>query len=185
MLDEIYSRQKAKMESSIEHFGRELAGVRTGRASAGLLDGISVDYYGTPTPLSQVATVSTPDALTIAIQPWEASMIPVIEKAISISDLGLNPGNDGSSVRLSIPPLTAERRVELTKHVKKMAEDSKIALRNIRRDTLEGVKKLEKNKDISEDDARKAGDNIQKSLDLYIERVDKLTADKEKEILDK
>lgn len=185
MLDEIYAKQKEKMQSSIEHFGRELAGVRTGRASAGLLESISVDYYGTPTPISQVATVSTPDALTIAIQPWEASMIPVIEKAISISDLGLTPGNDGASVRLSIPPLTAERRVELTRHVKKMAEDSKIALRNIRRESLEGVKKLEKNKDISEDDARKAGDNIQKTLDSYIERVDKLTADKEKEILDK
>lgn len=185
MLDSVFDEVKRKMDAAIEHFGKELAGIRTGRASVGLLDSVIVDYYGTETPLTQVATLNTPDALTITIQPWEAKMIPVIEKAINLSGLGLNPTNDGKIVRLNMPKPTEERRKELTKVVRKMAEETKIALRNVRREGLDKVKKHEKDKQATEDDARKASDKIQKIVDDHIAQVDKKTAAKEKEIMDR
>ncbi|MBI4665643.1 MAG: ribosome recycling factor [Nitrospinae bacterium] len=185
MLDNVYDEVKRKMDTAIDHLGKELAGVRTGRASLGLLDGIKVDYYGTMSLLNQVASLTTPDALTIAIQPWEQKLVPVIEKAIMMSDLGLMPTNDGKVIRISMPSLTEERRKELTKHVKKLAEEAKIALRNIRRDGVEKIKKLEKDKAVSEDDARKATDKVQKIIDEHIAIVDKKTAAKEKEIMDR
>ena len=183
MPDQLLDDAKNKMGHTIEHLGREFGGVRTGRASVGLLDGITVDYYGTETPLNQAASISTPDGMTIAIQPWEASLVPAIEKAILASDLGLTPSNDGKLIRIGIPTLTEERRHELTRHVKKLAEDAKIALRNVRRDTIEKIKKKEKNKEMSEDDSHTATDKVQKILDEKVAKVDALTADKEKEIM--
>lgn len=182
-MERVFEEAKRKMDISLEHLAKEFAGVRTGRASIGLLDGIVVDYYGAQTPLSQVANISTPDALTIAIQPWEQKMIPVIEKAIMVSDLGLTPANDGKVIRINIPPLTEQRRKELVKHVRKIAEDARIAMRNVRRESIERIKKLEKNKEVSEDDARKGADRMQKIIDEHIAKVDKMTAEKEKEIM--
>lgn len=185
MLDSVFDEVKRKMDAAIEHLGKELAGIRTGRASIGLLDGITVDYYGTQTPLAQVATLNTPDPLTISVQPWEAKMIPVIEKAILASGLGLTPLNDGKVVRINMPSLTEERRKDLTKVVRKMAEETKVALRNVRREGLDKVKKHEKDKQATEDDARKASDRIQKIVDDHIVQVDKKISAKEKEIMDR
>ncbi|MGK7346804.1 MAG: ribosome recycling factor [Candidatus Nitrospinota bacterium M3_3B_026] len=182
-MERVFEEAKRKMDVSLEHLAKEFSGVRTGRASVGLLDGIEVDYYGAQTPLNQAANISTPDALTIAIQPWEQKMIPVIEKAIMASDLGLTPANDGKVIRINIPPLTEQRRKELVKHVRKIAEDARIAMRNVRRDCIEKIKKLEKDKEVSEDEARKGADTAQKIIDEHIEMVDKMTADKEKEIM--
>jgi ribosome recycling factor len=174
-----------KMDHTVERFGKELGGVRTGRASVGLLDGITIDYYGTQTALNQVANVSTPDALTIAIQPWEQNLVSAVERAIMASDLGLTPSSDGKTIRLPIPPLTEERRKDLVKHVKKMGEEMKVALRNIRRDGNEKIKKLEKAKDISEDDSRHGADEVQKILDTHIAKIDKKIEAKDKEIMDR
>jgi len=184
MLDSVYTDTKHKMDVTITHFAKELAGVRTGRASTGLLDGITVDYYGTQTPLSQVANMSTPDAMTIGIQPWDVSLLQAIEKAIMMSDLGLTPSNDGKIIRIGIPPLTEERRRDLTRHVRKISEDAKIALRNVRREGIERIKKMEKEKEISSDDAKKGNDQIQKIINTYIATVEKMTTEKEKEIMD-
>ncbi|MBI4828229.1 MAG: ribosome recycling factor [Nitrospinae bacterium] len=183
--DRVFSDITHKMDVTVEHLGKDLAGVRTGRASLGLLDGITVEYYGAKTPISQVASLSLPDPLTIAIQPWEPSMAAVIEKAILTSDLGLNPRTDGKIVRIPIPSLTDERRKELARHVKKVAEETRVALRNGRRDGVDHIKKMEKAKEISEDDAHKGTDRVQKILDEHIARVDKLAAAKEKEIMDR
>lgn len=185
MVEEVFKEVKHKMEVTIERLGRELAGIRTGRASLGLLDGIHVDYYGVNTPLSQVANLALPDALTISVQPWDASMTPAIEKAILVSDLGLTPTNDGKVIRIPIPPLTEERRKELVKVVKKTAEETKIAVRNVRREGVDHIKKKEKAKEISEDEAHTAVDKVQKITDGFIGAVVKLEADKEKEVLDK
>lgn len=184
-MQNVFDDMKHKMDVTIEHLAKEFGSIRTGRASVGLLDGITVDYYGADTPLNQVSNISTPDALTIAIQPWEPKMIGPIEKAILASDLGLTPANDGKVIRISMPPLTEERRKELTKHVRKIAEDAKIAMRNVRRDGIEQIKKLEKDKEVSEDDARKGSEKIQKIIDDHISVVDKLTAEKEDEIMDR
>ena len=172
------------MESSVTVFQKELAGIRTGRASLALLDGIKVDYYGNPTPLNQVANLSVPESRSITIQPWDISITPVIEKAILSSDLGLTPSNDGKIIRISIPPLTEERRKQLVKVVKKLAEDCKVAIRNIRRDSMEHLKALEKDKKISQDDHKKSHDEIQKITDKFINKVDEITAKKDKEILE-
>jgi len=185
MLEGLFDDVKRKMDATLEHLGKEFGGVRTGRASVTLLDSIKVDYYGVESPLNQVASVNTPDALTIAISPWEHKLIPVIEKAIMASDLGLTPVNDGKVIRISMPALTEERRKELTKHVRKIAEETKIALRNLRREGLEKIKKLEKDKNISEDDAHKAAEKMQKLVDDHIAAADKKTAAKEKEIMDR
>ncbi|MEI6380859.1 MAG: ribosome recycling factor [Cyanobacteriota bacterium ELA615] len=174
---------KDNMQKSIEATQRAFNTIRTGRANASLLDRITVDYYGTETPLKSLANISTPDATTIAIQPYDKSSMGQIEKAISISDLGLTPNNDGQTIRLNIPPLTEQRRKELAKQASKLAEEGKIALRNIRRDAVDAVRKQEKNREISEDEARDLQEQIQKVTDQYTEKVEELLSSKEKEIL--
>ena len=174
-----------KMDVTIDHLSKELAGIRTGRASLGLLEGITVDYYGVKTPLSQVGTLSTPDALTISIMPWEATLVPAIEKAILTSNLGLTPQSDGKTIRIPIPPLTEERRKDLVKMVKKLGEEGKVAIRNVRREGIEHVKKQEKNKELPEDLAKKATDKIQKITDEHVAKVDKITEEKDREIMDR
>ncbi len=172
-----------RMHKSIDTLKADLAKVRTGRAHAGILDHIQVDYYGNPTQLSQVANVTLIDARTIGVQPWEKKMVAVIEKAIRESDLGLNPATQGDMIRVPTPPLTEERRKEMVKLVKGEGEDAKIAIRNIRRDANEGLKKLLKDKACSEDDERRAQDDVQKLTDKFVTEVDKLVAEKEKEVL--
>jgi ribosome recycling factor len=172
-----------KMNKSIDTLKADLAKVRTGRAHAGILDHVKVDYYGNPTQLSQVANITLIDARTIGVQPWEKKMVGAIEKAIRDADLGLNPATQGELIRVPTPPLTEERRKEMVKLVKTEAEDAKIAIRNIRRDANEGLKKLLKDKAISEDDERRAQDDVQKLTDRFVADIDKLVAEKEKEVL--
>lgn len=171
------------MKKAIEAVRRDFNTIRTGRANPSLLDKITVEYYGTETPLKQLANVSTPDATTIQIQPYDRSSMSAIEKAISLSDIGLTPNNDGSSIRLNIPPLTSDRRKELVKLAAKYAEAGKVSIRNIRRDGVDTVKRQEKEKEISEDQARDTQDKIQKLTDKYIAEVDKVLAEKEKDIM--
>lgn len=180
---EIKKNADQKMQKSIETLKANLAKVRTGRAHTGLLDHIQVDYYGSPTQISQVANLTLLDARTIGVQPWEKKMIAVIEKAIRESDLGLNPSTQGDLIRVPTPPLTEERRKEFVKLVKGEGEDSKVAIRNIRRDANEALKKLLKDKACSEDDERRAQDEVQKLTDKFVAEVDKLIAEKEKELL--
>lgn len=175
---------KERMTKAIQAYTRELASIRAGRASASLLDRIQVDYYGAPTPVNQLAGISVPEARLLVIQPYDKSILGEIEKAILKSDLGLNPANDGSIIRIAIPQLTEERRKELAKQVKKEAEEAKIAIRNIRRDGNEDLKKLEKNGEITEDDLRGYSDDIQKLTDEHIAKIDQITKDKEKEIME-
>ena len=172
-----------KMQKSIETLKADLAKVRTGRAHVGMLDHVQVDYYGTPTHINQVANVTLLDARTIGVQPWEKKMIATVEKAIRESDLGLNPSTQCDVIRVPTPALTEERRKEMVKLVKSEAEDAKIAIRNIRRDANEALKKLLKDKAISEDDERRAQDDVQKLTDKFVAEVDKLVAEKEKEVL--
>ncbi|MCM3214716.1 ribosome recycling factor [Niallia taxi] len=184
MPKQVISSTKERMDKAIQSYSRELASIRAGRANAALLDRISVDYYGAPTPVNQVAGISVPEARLLVIQPYDKSILGDIEKAILKSDIGLNPTNDGNIIRLTIPMLTEERRKELVKNVKKESEDAKIAIRNIRRDGNDDLKKLEKNGDITEDALRGFSDDIQKLTDEYISKVDALTKEKEKEILE-
>ncbi len=179
----VIKEAEAKMQGAIEALTREFAGVRTGRASTGLLEGIRVDYYGTPTPINQLASLSVPDPKTLLIQPWEPSMLPAIEKAIMKSDLGLTPVNDGKVIRLVMPSLTEERRKQLAKVVGKLAEDCRVAVRNIRHEANKKVKALEKEKKISEDESRRGQDQVQKITDKFIQRADELLKKKEQEIL--
>ena len=172
-----------KMEKSIASMMNEFASIRAGRANPHVLDKIKVDYYGTPTPIQQVGNISVPEARMILIQPWEKSLIKAIEKAIQTSDLGINPNNDGSCFRLIFPELTEDRRKELAKDVKKKGEAAKVAVRNIRRDANETIKKMEKNDEISEDDRKDAETRIQKMTDKAIEKIDKAVENKTKEIL--
>jgi ribosome recycling factor len=172
-----------QMKKSIESTQRSFNTIRTGRANSALLDKIAVEYYGTPTPLKQLANISTPDASTIQIQPYDRSSMNLIEKAINLSDLGLTPNNDGSIIRLNIPALTNDRRKELVKLASKYAEDGKVAVRNIRRDGIDTAKKQEKDKEISEDEARDLQDKIQKLTDKYIAKVEEVLAEKEKDIM--
>jgi len=183
MIKDVIHKTKSRMEKVVEDLRRELAGVRSGRASLSLLDHISVDYYGTLTPLNQVATLSVPEPTLITAQPWDNSLLVLIEKAIRSSDLGLNPVNDGKIIRIPIPPLTEERRKQLAKHVGKVLEDHRTAIRNVRRDENEVVKKMLKDKQISEDDERKGLDEIQKLTDQFVARVEDLAKKKEEEIL--
>ncbi len=176
------SEVESRMQKAIEATQRDFNTVRTGRASTSLLDRVMVEYYGVPTPLKSLASISTPDSTTITIQPFDRKSLNLIEKAISMSDIGLNPNNDGSVIRLNIPQLTAERRKELVKTVAKLAEDGKVAVRNIRRDAVDSVRKEEKNGELSEDEARDRQDEIQKITDRYIHKVDELLTTKEKEI---
>jgi ribosome recycling factor len=174
---------ETKMNGALDALGREFAAVRTGRASANLLDGIRVDYYGTPTPVNQMASISIPDARTIVIQPWEASQLKAIEKAIMASDLGLTPVNDGKIVRLAMPSPTEERRKQLAKSVHKIAEESRIAVRNLRREANDRLKAMAKDKKVSEDEERRSHDQIQKTTDRFVAKVDELLKKKEQEIL--
>ncbi|MGH7275387.1 MAG: ribosome recycling factor [Candidatus Rokuibacteriota bacterium] len=174
---------EARMNAALETLGREFVTVRTGRASAGLLDGIRVDYYGTPTPVNQMASVSVPDARTLVIQPWEATQLKALEKAIMASDLGLTPANDGKVIRLTLPSPTEERRKQLAKIVHKLAEDSRVAIRNIRREANDRLKGMGRDKKISEDEEHRGHDQTQKTTDKFIARVDELLKKKEQEIL--
>lgn len=173
-----------KMDSVLEHLKKELAGIRTGRASAALLDGIKVDYYGNLTPIKQVASLSTPDARLIAVQPWDPNMIGEIERAIMKSDLGLNPANDGKVIKIPIPQLTEERRKDLVKLVKRIGEDTKVYVRGLRREVNEGIKKDQKEGIISEDDMKRYQEEAQKITDQYIQKADEIIIKKEKEILE-
>lgn len=184
MPKQVIANVKDRMTKAISAYTRELASIRAGRANASLLDRITVEYYGAPTPVNQLAGVSVPEARLLVIQPYDKSVLGEIEKAIMKSDLGLTPTNDGSVIRLMIPQLTEERRKELVKVVKKEAEEAKVAIRNIRRDGNEDLKKLEKSGEITEDALRGYADDIQKVTDEYIAKVDNLTKDKEKEILE-
>lgn len=184
MAKQAIANAKERMTKAIQAYTRELASIRAGRASASLLDRIQVDYYGAPTPVNQLAGISVPEARLLVIQPYDKSILGEIEKAILKSDLGLNPSNDGSIIRIAIPQLTEERRKELAKQVKKEAEEAKIAVRNIRRDGNEDLKKLEKNGEITEDDLRGYSDDIQKLTDEHIAKIDQITKDKEKEIME-
>lgn len=175
---------KTKMENAIQAFSRELSSIRAGRANPSILNKLTVDYYGAPTPINQVAGISVPEARLIVIQPYDKTVMGDIEKAIMKSDLGLSPSNDGTVIRLAIPALTEERRKDLVKQVKKEAEDAKVGIRNIRRDANDDLKKLEKKSEITEDDLRSYSDDVQKLTDSYISKIDEVAKDKEKEILE-
>ncbi|QED47573.1 ribosome recycling factor [Cytobacillus dafuensis] len=184
MPKQVIANTKERMTKAISAYSRELASIRAGRANASLLDRITVDYYGAPTPVNQLAGISVPEARLLVIQPYDKSILGDIEKAILKSDIGLTPSNDGSIIRLSIPQLTEERRKELVKQVKKESEEAKIAVRNVRRDANDDLKKLEKNGDITEDDLRGYSEDIQKLTDEQIAKIDSITKDKEKEVLE-
>lgn len=179
-----HKQVQERMEGALEHLKRELATLRTGRASLALLDGVKVDYYGTPTPIKQVANLGVPESRLITVQPWEPALIKEIEKGIQASGLGLTPSNDGKLIRIPIPPLTEERRRDLIKLCKKHGEESKVQLRNIRREGNEELKSLHKDGKLSEDDLRKAEAETQKLTDLYVQKVDQTLKKKEEEILE-
>ena len=172
-----------RMEKALDHLQEEFGAVRAGRANPRVLDRISVEYYGSETPLNGVATISSPDARTLVVQPWDTKLLKDIEKAIQMSDLGINPQNDGRVIRLIFPQLTEERRKDLVKQVKKYGEDAKVAMRNVRRDGMDYVKKLKKNSEITEDEQKKAEKDLQDMLDKYTKKVDDATAVKEKELM--
>lgn len=184
MQAEIKKRLIDKMEKTLEALKKDLAGIRTGRASLSIFEGITVNYYGTPTPIKQVATMAVPESRLITIQPWDPGLIAEIEKAIQKSDLGLNPSNDGKIIRVPIPPLTEERRKQIIKHVHKRGEEARVSIRNIRRDGNEEIKRLEKENHISEDDSRRSIDEIQKLTDSYIKKVDEVLSHKERELME-
>ncbi len=183
-MQEFKKKANEKMNQAVEVFKKDLASFRTGRASLSIFDNIKVEYYGSLLPLNQVATLGIPEPRTITIQPWEQKMINEIEKAIMKSDLGLTPINDGKIIRINIPPLTEERRKQLVKVVKKRAEEARVAIRNIRRDIIEEIKKAEKDKKLSEDDSRRLQEEIQKITNSFIEKVDQILEQKEKEIME-
>jgi len=183
-MEALVKETSARMERSIEAFRKELGKVRTGRASFSLLDGVKVDYYGTPTPLQQVGTLSVPESRLITVTPWDTKMIGPIEKAIQGSGLGLNPSSDGKTVRIPIPPLTEERRKELAKVVRKMGEDARVAVRNVRREAIEKLKDREKKKEISEDVVKRGQERIQKETDAHVKKIDEILKSKEQEILE-
>jgi len=184
MIKEIYAIHEEKMKKALDALRREFSTLRAGRATPALLDKIMVDYYGTPTPISQVANISVPEPRMITIQAWEKTMIAQIEKSILKSDLGITPNSDGVIIRLNIPQLTQQRRTELVKVVHKKAEENRIVIRNVRRDANDAIKKLEKEKSISEDEAKKAQDDMQKLTDKFIKEVDSIMGSKEKEIME-
>ena len=184
MLQDVLDTAKDKMKKSCAVYEQNLMGLRAGRANPQLLDRIMVDYYGTPTPINQIGNISSPEPRLLVIAPWEAKMIPQVEKAIQKSDLGLNPSNDGKIIRLVFPELNEERRKELTKVASKGAEETKVAIRSIRRDAIEQIKKMKKNSEITEDDQRDAEEDMQKITDKAIKQVDEIYAKKEKEIME-
>jgi ribosome recycling factor len=176
------SEVESHMQKAVEATQRSFNTIRTGRANAAILDRVQVEYYGTPTPLKSLAGISTPDSTTITIQPYDRSSLNLIEKAILISDIGLTPSNDGSIIRLNIPPLTSDRRKELVKQAAKMAEEGKVSIRNVRRDAIDSIRKQEKSGEVSEDEARDLQDNVQKLTDKYVQKVEQLLAEKETDI---
>nr|MBO2483518.1 ribosome recycling factor [Bacillota bacterium] len=184
MIEEVLKNAEERMKGAVAAARRDFAAIRTGRASAALLDRIVVDYYGTPTPLNQLATISAPEPRLLTVQPWDRSQIPAIEKAILQSDLGLTPNTDGAIIRIVVPQLTEERRKELVKIVRKEAEEKRVAVRNARRDANEEIKRLEKEKQISEDESRRAQEKVQELTDRYIREIDQLLEAKEKEIME-
>lgn len=184
MTKQILKDAEERMRKSIENFRHELASMKAGRATPAMLDKLRVDYYGTPTPVNQVANIDIPDSRTLVIKPWDRSMIKAVEKAILTSDLGLNPNNDGIVIRLSIPPMTQDRRKEMVKVVHKRAEEERVVIRNIRRDANEQIKKSEKEKAISEDESKRAQDEVQKLTDKMVKEVDGIMDHKEKEIME-
>jgi ribosome recycling factor len=184
MINDITSDTEDGMKKAVESFRRDLQKIRTGRANAAMLDGIKVDYYGTPTPVNQVATVQVVDARLITVKPWEKSMIAVVDKAIRASDLGINPVSDSEIIRLPVPPLTAERRKELAKVVNKQTEEARVAVRSARRDAMDMVKEAEKDKDITEDERKTGEKKIQDLTDKYIAMIDDVAKSKEKEIME-
>ena len=184
MMDQITKSTEDRLKKTAESIRHQLATVRSGKASTSLLDGIKVPYYGAPTPLNQVANISAPEPRLIIIQPWEKSIVEEVNKALQASNLGLNPQVDGQIIRIPIPPLSEERRKELVKHVKEIGENGKVAMRNIRRDSNDELKKAEKSKDISEDDMHDGLKTVQELLDKYIKKIDEIMTDKEKEIME-
>lgn len=182
-INQIFDNTKERMEKSIESLVRELSSVRTGRASTGLVENINVDYYGTPTPINQLSSISIPEARSITIQPWDQNALIEIEKALLQSNLGMTPTNDGEMIRINVPALTEERRKEMVKSVGGISENSNVSLRNIRRDSLEKLRDLEKDKTISQDESKKAQQNLQKITDDFTAKVDNLKKDKENELL--
>jgi ribosome recycling factor len=183
MIQELIKDAEHRMDQTVETIRRELAAMRTGRASLAMLDTIRVDYYGTPTPLNQVGNLGVPDPTLITVQPWDTSLLPVIEKAIRTSDLDLNPQNDGKLIRIPIPPLTEERRKQLVKHAHKHAEEGRVAVRNVRRDVNDHLKKLLKDHEVSEDEEKHALAEVQKLTDAHIETINEISRTKEAEIL--
>jgi ribosome recycling factor len=183
-MDQIQKKCRGLMEASIDHLKRELARIRTGRASTSLLDDVVVDYYGTPTPVSQVATLSVPEPRLLTVAPWDAGLIPAIERALMQSDLGLTPANDGKLIRLPVPPLTEERRKEFVKQAHRVGEEARVSIRNARRDAVETIKKQAKEGGVSEDDAKRAQDAVQKMTDTFIHQVDDVLKRKDEEILE-
>lgn len=182
-LKDTFNQLKSRMEKAVDDFRREMAAVRTGRASVHMLDGITVDYYGTATPLNQLGNVSAPEPQMITVQPWDISQLAAIEKAIRSSDLGLNPMNDGKLIRVPVPALTEERRKDMVKHLHKVLEEHRTAIRNIRRDGNDGIKKAMKDKKITEDDERRALEELQKLTDDEIKKMEEMSKAKEKEVL--
>ena len=183
MINELFSSTKERMNKVIDHYSSEISVIRTGRATTSMLDSIKIDYYGSPTPLNNISNISSPSPDLIIIQPFDPSSLEMIEKSIAVSDLGMNPNNDGNLIRLNVPPLTEERRNELIKLVHKYIEDAKIAIRNIRRDANESFKKIEKNGELSEDNLKRALENIQELTNEYISKLEKIQEVKEKDIL--
>ncbi|MEW6725754.1 MAG: ribosome recycling factor [Bacillota bacterium] len=184
MMRELIQATEGNMQKTIEILKKDFASLRAGRATPALLDKIAVDYYGTPTPINQLASISVPEPRLLIIQPWDKSAIGAIERAILKSDLGITPANDGNVIRLTVPQLTQERRQELVKLIKKRAEEGRVAVRNLRRDVLEQLKAKQKNGEISEDDLKRSQDEVQKLTDRYIKEIDSLLAAKEKEIME-
>ena len=183
MLNEIYETCEAKMQGSIEHMQRDFKTLRTGKVTTSVLDNVKIDYYGTPTPLDQVGSVIAADATTIVINPWEKNLLSDIESAIQGANIGVNPNNDGDQIKLFFPPMTVEQRQDAVKQMKTMGENAKVSIRNDRRDANDKIKKLEKEKEITQDESKSAQDNIQKITDKYISKVDSILKDKEAEIL--
>lgn len=183
-MKEVYAYTKEKMSKTIAALERDYASIRAGRASAAVLDKIAVDYYGTPTPVNQLASVSVAEARILTIQPWDKSILNAIAKAIQVSDIGINPQNDGNVIRLTFPPLTEDHRKTIVKDVSKMAEESKVAIRSIRRDAMDKLKKMQKASEITEDDLKNGEEEIQKITDGFVKDIDKLASSKEKEVME-
>jgi len=183
MLNEIFNECETKMQGSIEHMQRDFKTLRTGKVTTSVLDNVKIDYYGTPTPLDQVGSVIASDATTIVINPWEKNLLPDIESAINAANIGVNPNNDGDLIKLFFPPMTVEQRQESVKKMKTMGENAKVSIRNDRRDANDKIKKLEKEKEITQDESKSAQENVQKITDKYITKVDSILKDKEAEIL--